>query len=124
MYYDDTSFYIKNLSGSDRSIFPFAFERIDDGGNFTNRFEGWHWGNIYSRFRADFCLVLEILNYTDHLEPAECNNRHLVMHYPPLSRDYLFWVEDGESVEFRVLWDEQEVGRCKIRKGSCEVYLP
>ncbi len=124
MYYDDTSFYIKNLSGSDRSVFPFAFERIDDSGNFTNRFDGWHWGNIYSRFRADFCLVLEILNYTDHLEPAECNNRHLVMHYPPLSRDYLFWIEDGKSKEFRVLWDDLEAGRCKIKKGSCEVYLP
>jgi serine/threonine protein kinase len=124
MYYDDTSFYIKNLSGSDRSVFPFAFERLDDSGNFTNRFEGWHWGNIYSRFRVDFCLVLEILNYTDHLEPAECNNRHLVMHYPPLSRDYLFWIEDGKSKEFRVLWDGLEVGRCKIIKGSCEVYLP
>jgi serine/threonine protein kinase len=124
MYYDDRSFYIKNLSGKDRSVFPFAFERIDDSGNFINRFEGWHWGNIYSRFRADFCLVLEILNYTDHMEPDECNNRHLVMHYPPLSRDYLFWIEDGNSKEFRVLWDNQEVGRCKIKKGSCEVYLP
>lgn len=124
MYYDDTSFYIKNLSDSDRSVYPFAFERIDNGGGFSDRFEGWRWGNIYSRFRADFCLVLEILNYTDHLEPAECKNRHLVMHYPPLNRDYLFWVEDGKSKEFRVLWDDQEVGRCKIKKGSCEVYLP
>ncbi|MGW8250090.1 MAG: serine/threonine protein kinase, partial [Anaerolineales bacterium] len=51
MYYDDRSFYIKNLSGSDRSIFPFAFEKVDDAGNFINRFEGWRWGNIYSRFR-------------------------------------------------------------------------
>ncbi|MGW8250091.1 MAG: hypothetical protein ACWGO1_05575, partial [Anaerolineales bacterium] len=67
---------------------------------------------------------LEILNYTEHLEPAECNNRYLVMHYPPLDRDYLFWISDGNSKEFRVLWDDQEVGRCKISKGSCEVYLP
>lgn len=124
MYYDDRSFYIKNLSGEDRSIFPLAFERIDAAGNFTNRFEGWRWGNIYSRFRADFCLVLEILNYTEHLEPAECNNRYLVMHYPPLDRDYLFWLPDDKSKEFRVLWDDKEVGRCKINKGSCEVYLP
>lgn len=124
MYYDDTSFYIKNLSGKDRSIYPFTFERINDNGDLTDRFEGWHWGNIYSRFRSDYCLVLEILNYTEHLEPEECNNRHLVMHYPPLNRDYLFWIEDNDSQEFRVLWEDQEVGRCKIKDGTCEVYLP
>ena len=28
------------------------------------------------------------------------------------------------SPEFRVLWDEQEVGRCEIAAGLCRVYLP
>ena len=124
MYFDDTAFYIKNLSGKERSIFPLAFERIDDKGNFVNRFEGWRWANIYSKFRPDYCLVMQILNFTEHMEPKECRNRFLVMHYPPLSRDYIFWTEDNNSKEFRVLWGDEEAGRCKIKQGTCEVFLP
>ncbi len=52
MYYNDTSFYIKNLSGKDRSIYPLGFDQLDKNGNPTFQFEGWRWGNIYPKFRA------------------------------------------------------------------------
>jgi tRNA A-37 threonylcarbamoyl transferase component Bud32 len=124
MYYDDTGFYIKNLSGKDRSVFPLAFERLDNNGKPVNRVEGWYWGNIYSKFRANYCLVLEILNFTDHLSPKECKNRYLVIRTPTLDSGMIFWTKEKNSKEFRVLWNDEEVGRCKIAEGTCEVYLP
>jgi len=124
MYYNDTSFYMKNLSGKDRSIYPIAFERLDKNGDPTNRFDGWRWGNIYSNFRDGYCLVMEVLDRSDYLDPPECRNRHLVIHRPPSNRDYIFWTKDKDSKEFRVLWDDAEVGLCSIKEEFCEVYLP
>ena len=124
MYYDETGFYIKNLSGKDRSVYPLAFERLDDKGKPVNRVEGWYWGNIYSKFRADYCLVLEILNRTDHLSPPECENRYLVIRTPTLDSGMIFWTKEKNYKEFRVFWNDEEVGRCKIAEETCEVYLP
>ncbi len=124
MYYDDTAFYIKNTSARDRSIYPLAFERLDSQGNILNRFDGWVWGNIYSTFRAGFCMVMKFVEITRHLDPPECNDLHLVLHQPTMTRDYIFWTSREDSSEFRVLWDDVEVGRCEIAAGTCEVYLP
>ena len=124
MYYDETGFYIKNLSSKDRSVYPLAFERLGKGGKPETRVEGWYWGNIYSTFRANYCLVLEILNFTDHLSPKECKNHYLVIRTPTLDSGMIFWTKEKDSKEFRVLWNDEEVGRCKIGEGTCEVYLP
>ena len=123
LYYDDTGLYFKNLSGKDRSIFPIAFERIENG-QFTDRFEGWHWGNIYSNFRAGYCMVLEIINTVNHLNSPECHNLHLVIRTPTSDQPYIFWTTQEGSNQFRVLWEDQEVTRCKIKDHFCEVYLP
>jgi hypothetical protein len=124
MYYDETGFYIKNLSNEDRSVYPLAFEQLGKDGKPVNRVEGWYWGNIYSKFRANYCLVLEILNRTDHLSPAECKNRYLVIRTPTLDSGMIFWTKEKNYKEFRVLWNDEEVGRCKIAEDTCEVFLP
>ncbi len=123
IYYDDTGLYFKNLSGLDRSIYPIAFERIESG-QFTDRFEGWRWGNIYSNFRNGFCMVIEIINTVNHLDPEECQGKHLVIRTPSSDQPYIFWTTREGSNQFRVLWDDQEITRCKIREKFCEVYLP
>jgi hypothetical protein len=125
MYYDDTSFYIQNLSGHERSVYPLAFERLGKKGEPENRFEGWRWGDIYSNFRDGYCMVLEILeNRKQHLDPPECANHYLVIRTPTGDEKDIFWTKDKDSREFRVLWNDQEVGRCKISEKTCEVYLP
>ena len=124
LYYNDASLYFKNLSGKDRSIYPIAFERLGKDGQPLDRFDGWRWGNIYSNFRADYCMVLRIINRTDYLNPKACQNRELVYRTPTLDAGYIFWTKESDSKEFRVLWRDKEVGRCKINKSPCDVYLP
>lgn len=123
LYYNSTSLYFKNLSGKDRSIYPIAFERIAKG-QFTNRFEGWLWGNIYSNFRGGYCMVLEIINTVNYLDPPECQNLHLVTRTPTSDESYIFWTPQEGSTQFRVLWNDEEITRCKIKDQFCEVYLP
>ncbi len=124
LYYDNTGFYFHNLSGKDRPIHPVAFERLDAAGNPVNRFDGWRWGEIYGTFRADRCMVVALIDYTSHLDPAECRNKHLVYRTPFASDGFIFWTEKEGSQQFRVLWQETEVGRCDIAAHNCEVYLP
>lgn len=123
LYYNSTSLYFKNHSGKDRSIYPIAFERIAKD-QFTNRFEGWQWGNIYSNFRAGYCMVLEIINTVNYLDPPECQNLYLVTRTPTSDESYIFWTPQEGSSQFRVLWNDEEITRCKIKDEFCEVYLP
>lgn len=36
----------------------------------------------------------------------------------------IFWTAEEGSTLFRVLWREEELVRCEIAVGTCEVYLP
>lgn len=124
LYYDDTALYFKNLSGQDRSIYPVAFERLDESGNALNRFDGWRWGEIYANFRADYCVVVRFYDLQNHLDPPECHNRLLVLRTPFSYDPFIFWTTQPGSHQFRVLWADAEVGRCEISATFCEVYLP
>jgi hypothetical protein len=124
LYYNDTSFYIKNLSGNDLSIYSLSFDQLDKQDNPIYQFDGWRWANIYPRFRDGYCLVMEVLDRSNYLNPRECRDLHLVIHKPPSDRDYIFWTKEKGSKEFRVLWDDEEVGRCEIKEGYCEVRKP
>ncbi|HUF38585.1 MAG TPA: protein kinase [Anaerolineales bacterium] len=125
-YYDDTAFYLRNLSGNDRPIAPIAFERIHNNGSVLDRFEGRRWSQFYSTHEEGLCVVIEIINYVDHLDPPECRNRHVITRTPTLEEgeDYIFWTVEGGSKVFRVLWHNVEVARCEIAEGYCEIYLP
>jgi hypothetical protein len=125
-YYDDTAFYLRNLSENDRPIAPIAFERLHNNGNILDRFEGWRWSEIYPKHVAGLCVVIEIVNYVDHLDPEECENRAVITRTPTLEEgeDYIFWTQEGGSKVFRVLWFDVEVARCEIDEGYCEIYLP
>jgi len=125
-YYDDTAFYFRNLSGVDRPIAPIAFERLHNNGRVLDRFEGWRWSEIYPTHEEGLCVVIEIINFEDHLDPEECEDRHVITRTPTLEEgeDYIFWTQEGGSKEFRVLWNDVEVARCEIDEGFCEIYLP
>jgi len=124
LYYDDTGFYFHNLSGQDRHIWPIAFERLDKSGNSLNRLEGWYWMEKYNKFRAGYCMVVEILELTVHLGPPECDGKHLVIRTPTRDQELIFWTTQKGSKQFRVLWDDEEIARCEIAAGFCEIYLP
>ncbi len=124
VYYDDTSLYFKNDSNHDRSITPVAFERLDSAGNPLNRFEGSRWGQLYANFRAGYCVVAQIIDYKSHKDPPECKKHQLVVRTPSLSDPGIFWTTQTGSVQFRVLWNNVEVGRCTIAAKQCDVFMP
>ena len=124
MFYDATGFYIYNASINNRSISQFKFERLDVNHEVLNSFGGWEWETIYGILHPGRCMRIEIQKSQIYLRPMECGERFSASFTYGSEDERVFWTVSPESEEFRVLWQGEEVGRCEIAAGSCEVYIP
>ena len=108
------------------SVTSFNFEPLDSTGLPTDRyFEGLAWTQFYGFVENGACVSMEITQSSPWLRPRECRyNNSLLL--PPRTSELVFWVQHGDAVEFRVLWDGEEVARCPItgEAQQCDVYLP
>jgi hypothetical protein len=130
LFYDDNSFYLLNLSDATIPINRVAFERLSDEDVPLNRFTGTGWAEYYGSSTPGKCVALEILGSRPYLSPPECgHNTYLSLRTPTREDPTIFWTTEEGSHQFRVLWREgggqgEEVARCEIEAGTCEVYLP
>jgi serine/threonine protein kinase len=130
LYYNDNSLYFLNLSDNNIPINWVAFERLSDVGIPLNRFNGSRWREYYPESKPGWCMALEILDSPPHLDPPECGHDGYFLSWRSPTRDdpTVFWTTQEGSHQFRVLWREggndEEVARCEIGAGVCEVFLP
>jgi hypothetical protein len=129
LFYDDNSFYLLNHSQATIPINRVAFERLSNDDQPLNRYTGSRWAEFYSSSEPGKCMALEILGGAPYLDPPECGQYNLVSLRTPTREDpSVFWTAQEGSHEFRVLWREggtdQEMGRCEIGAGTCQVFLP
>ena len=130
LFYDDNSLYFLNLSDSNVPINWVAFERLSDDDMPLNRFNGSRWGQFHSTSTPTWCMALEIFGSEPYLDPPACGHDNLYLSLRTPTRDdaTVFWTAKEDSQQFRVLWREggrdEEIGRCEIGAGSCEVFLP
>ncbi|GAB4495787.1 MAG: hypothetical protein Fur0016_00960 [Anaerolineales bacterium] len=121
LYYDSYGFYIYNASSDNRSISPIAFERLDE----SNRFAGFLWAEFYPTLHPGRCMRIEIQkNPGSYLNPPLCKDYYLSTRSITRDNALIFWTEQPGSAQFRVLWQNQEVGLCDIAAGFCEVFVP
>ncbi len=124
IFYNDNSLYVYNASGAAGALSPLAFERMDASGAALNRFDGWRWSQHYPRIEPDSCARVEIRGSSPYLHPAQCQGRYNSSITASRDDSYVFWTSQKDNSQFRVLWNEQEVARCEITAGACEVFLP
>jgi hypothetical protein len=130
LFYDDNSFYLLNLSDATIPINRVAFERLSEQDVPLNRFTGTSWAEFYGSSTPGKCVALEILGSRPYLAPAECgHNNYLSLRTPTREDPTIFWTTQEGSRQFRVLWREgggqgEEIARCEIDAGICEVFLP
>ena len=123
LYYDENSLYLHNLSGDRVLLNPFAFERLDAYGVPLNRFEGGRWAQFYPYIYALSCTRVLMGNAATYLNPPQCQAYNAeVWVERGMSLD--FWTPREGSAQFRVLWNSEEIARCEIAAGSCEVFVP
>ncbi len=125
LYYDDYGFYIYNAAGTNRSVSPFTFERLDQNGDPTNTFLGWNWQEYYDVLNVGRCMSIEIKdNPNEYLDPSLCQRIYLSTRSYYADNEAIFWTRTEGSKQFRVLWEGEEMGVCEIEKGFCEVFVP
>ena len=129
LFYDDNSLYLLNLSNATVPINWIAFVRLGADDAPLNRFNGTRWAEFYANSIPGRCVALRILGSPEYLDPPECgHNNFLSLRTPTRDDPTIFWTVMEGSHQFRVLWREggqdEEIARCEIGAGTCEVYLP
>lgn len=128
--WNDSSFYMLQVTGYGELIDPLAFERIEASGIPANRFSARAWSEMHAATLRDWCMRLEIGGPSQpgdlpaFLRPAACEEHYLATRWPVISDGSIFWTRQEGSSQFRVLWGREEIQRCEISAGTCEVYLP
>jgi len=111
------------LSGVGDLIGGVAFERLDANGQSLNRFSGSRWAKYSPSSALNWCFRLEISGTGSYLRPPKCVGYMATLHPEP-GDPAIFWTPQEGSTVFRVLWQDEELVRCDISAGTCEVYLP
>ena len=131
IFYNDNSLYLLNRSQATIAINWVAFERLSNADTALNRFNGSRWGQFYATSEPGWCVAITILDASPYLKPPDCghNDKFLSLRTPTRDDPTIFWTRlDDGSHQFRVLWREggkdEEIARCEIGVGICEVFFP
>jgi hypothetical protein len=128
--WNESSFYMRQVTGYGEVISPVVFERLNAEGVPVNRFSGKQWAELHEATLRDWCMRLEIdgpsqpASQAPYLRPAHCEDHYLASRWPASGDQTIFWTRQEGSRQFRVLWGRDEIQRCEIDAGACEVFLP
>lgn len=124
MFYNSTSFYLYNPNPDPRvQVSQLVFESLDADGRLSGyQFDGVRWAQFYSFLNPMNCVRLEIPP-TGWLRPSQCREYNSTV-TPDEDGDLVFWTPQANVVAFRVVWQGEEVGRCDVNAGECEIFLP
>jgi hypothetical protein len=124
LFYDPNRFYAWNPTAEDIAIGSLALEAVDGNGQpLPFRFNGGRWAAFFPDLQPGKCNRIEVLFSDATLEPAQCRGYNAIL-TPQAGENDIFWTGREGAAEFRVLWNDQEVGRCPMESGECEVALP
>ncbi len=123
LYFNDNAFYLFSLVDERFAIEPITFERLEASGTPSNLFDGFEWAKLYPYIWPDNCMKAEIRGSQPYSPPSGCQGYNASRTF---KRDeaVVFWTAREGSSQFRVLWDEEEIARCDIAAGVCDVFLP
>jgi hypothetical protein len=126
LFYNDTSVYLWNGGNQRLQLRSLAFEALDAAGQRTHyRFNGRYWTEFFSYVEPGSCAAIES-KFGPNLQPGICNsfNAIFVLTIPLDQAEVTFWLPQRGGDAFRVLWNEDEAGRCRVNESPCRVYLP
>jgi serine/threonine protein kinase len=129
LFWNDTSFHMLNRSREQRSLSGFTFERLDENNLPSNTFPGYRWENHKFKYiPSKNCVSIKIYKneHPPYIDPLDCHGSYSSIVQPDKDKEpeLLFWNTQADSTQFRVLWLGEEVARCEIGAGACEVYIP
>lgn len=131
LFYNETSLFIINRSYERRSISGFKFQNLNADGTLGEEvFDGYRWETRNVDYLPrNFCANISIFGDEDppYLNPVDCQQYGSIQTVQTRfdrPEKILFWVPKGGTTQFAVFWLNEEVARCEITAGICEVYIP
>ncbi|MFN8433759.1 MAG: protein kinase [Anaerolineales bacterium] len=131
LFYNETSLFIINRSYERRSISGFKFQNLNADGTLGEEvFDGYRWETRNVDYLPrNFCANISIFGDEDppYLNPADCQQYGSIQTVQTRfdrPEKILFWVPKGDTTQFVVFWLNEEVARCEITAGICEIYIP
>jgi hypothetical protein len=129
LFYNESSLHMLNRSRAIRSVGGFDFERINLQGQTEENFDGYLWekNGANTNIRPKYCVAIKIYDSViPYIAPTDCRGGYASIVQPKQDEDrtLLFWPPKENSTQFRVMWKKEEVGRCEISAGICEIYVP
>ncbi len=121
LYYDDYSFYMWNPNGIDIPVSSLSFEALDANGIPSGKiFRGTSWAEFYHAIESGKCTAIETTLAPALLRPSQCHDYNAII-TPQRTSRMVFWI-DGPM--FRVIWEQDEVARCRSVASECVIFLP
>jgi serine/threonine protein kinase len=129
LFWNETSFHMLNRAREARSFSGFTFERLGQNDSPTDTFKGYLWENAkFKNLGGKYCVSIKIYKYETppYIDPIDCHGAFVSIVQPRKDEDraLLFWNPKEGSSQFRVLWLNEEIARCEISAGTCELYVP
>ena len=125
LIYNESGFYLLNLSNSAVLVRNLAFEGLDSEGVPTDyRFLGTTWAEYYGFLQPDHCNMIELLAAQSSDRPPLCLEVNTSIAALEPESSTVFWLLRPGQADFRVLWREGEIGRCSIANERCDIYVP
>jgi len=129
LYWNETSFVLWNSSRYRRTLSAFSFQRLDESGQPLDTFVGYWWETRrFDYLPSNLCVGITLYDDQDppYLNPPQCTEGFLSTYQVPHTDNspLIFWNEKDGTTEFRALWLGEEIGRCEIAAGTCDIYLP
>ncbi len=129
LFWNETSFVLLNRSREERSLAGFVFERLDMNDQPTDSLPGYLFENKkFNYLPGKHCLSVKIYKHETppYLDPFDCHGMYASIIQPIVEEhpELIFWTPKEGSTHFRVLWLKEEIARCEIRLGLCEIFIP
>jgi tRNA A-37 threonylcarbamoyl transferase component Bud32 len=124
LHYDRYGFYLWN--GGDDPIWAsnIAFEALDESGEtLPYSFQGSRWARFWHSIESGKCAAIELIDAPSLQRPTLCLDFNAVSN-PESTDRFVFWTAHDGISQFRVLWNDEEIARCALDSGFCELWLP
>ncbi|MBZ0310268.1 MAG: serine/threonine protein kinase, partial [Anaerolineae bacterium] len=128
LLYNENNFYMQNTGEQSIEVGKLKFEALDSEGISRAVFYGTRWSGTDPLLDPNACMSLEY--YIDSVSafPQRCPGREAYVELSSIS-EFVFWTARRGAVEFRVMWNGSEVGRCPVTgqtadAAECRIYLP
>ena len=128
MIYTEKGFYLINPGDRAIEVGNLSFEGLDQGGASAGfSFVAKRWLEVsgyFPKLEPGKCDAIEIHRTSAFGErPSACSDFNALV-TPEQESPELFWLARPSVVQFRVMWQSDEMARCLAGAGTCVVYLP